>query len=120
MWFCLDLPFRVLALINGVVAFAAFHRFSARIGFSIDLLILAEAALMFLCIAVPLKPSRKWFNVLLVMTLFAGTYWIVRHLAVVDQGQKLLAHFGWFDFADIAVVFWFLLRSSGKLGPQHN
>lgn len=117
VWFCLDIPFRLVAFFLGLIALAAFHRFSMRIGFSIDLLMLAHVGLMFLCLAAPLRPSRNWFRALLVAITLAGIYFLFRELPAAQRASftpsAVIMH-----VAELVVAVWFILRTGGVLGSS--
>ena len=117
VWFWLDVPFRLVALVMGLIALAAFHRFSLRIGLSIDLLIFSDAVLMFLCFASPLRPSRKWFRALLIAAILAGIYFLFRHLPSMKR-EDFPVDIVIMNFIEIGVAIWFVLRTGGILGPS--
>jgi hypothetical protein len=117
VWFWLDVPFRLAALVMGLIALAAVNRFALKAGLSINLLILFEAVLMFLCFASPLRPSHKWFRALLIAAVPAGIYFFFRHLPSMIR-QDFPVDIVIMNFIEIGVAIWFVLRTGGILGPS--
>lgn len=88
-----------------------------KIGFSIDLLIIAHVALMALCFAAPTRPSRAWFMALLIATTLAGVYFLFREVPAMQRAPftptATIMH-----VVELVVAIWFILRVGGYFGPN--
>lgn len=104
--------FRILAVVLGFISLAAYHRFSITIGMSIDLLILSNTVLMFLCAASPSKPSRVWLTLLLITATLVGVYFVMR---VVPTTQLMpTSPTAIFYLGELITAIWFIARNLRK------
>lgn len=115
-----DVIVRVVAAISGLVSLAAYHRFSLRIGFSVDLLILSYTTLMVLCVARPLHPSQKWLTIFSIVTLLAIFDFIVNRTPSLTTSETGNYDTVYFYVADLIIVVWsggmaWITRSTRKL-----
>lgn len=109
VWNYLDVLLRVIAFFFGLVFLAGYHRFSKTIGFSIDMIILSHAVLMFLCVATPSRPSRAWLTGFLVAAVLASIHFIVRELPGLQREYYPL-DIVLMDVAEFIIAIWFIYK----------
>jgi uncharacterized Tic20 family protein len=110
-WGYLDMLLRFAAFFLGI-AFLLGSLWAARDGSYPNITGLSQAALMFLCVVSPLRPSRLMLTALLIAVMLAGIDFAMRALPDLRH-EKYPPDIVMIYVAELIIVIWFM-RKQGK------